>query len=290
MIKNVGLIPFCLFFTIMMGGACTSQGKPGTLTQFRQAPWPRVEETKSYQDDGKVIVSRRETYFSGKDKLIWVTRKDGELNAETCTMILTEFEDHLGYECNGNDRAFRSVNTLGSDGRILSATYDDPKSKDAADFGRYEYFGNNTVFYAYRKGLLLFTGLVEKSPGREKYTTWHNFPEPSIHVRDYADSGAGSETYIAASISFTETSKTSAYTFEDQKITVTFEKSRKFPDGILYMTHTFWDIPKKMRVERDYEISEPKSDLSDIPDFDVAKQLISRARITRESKSYALKI
>jgi len=269
---------------------CTSQSKPDILTAFRQMSWPQIEETTFYGKDDSVSRSRRENFFSGENKLISVTRKDNQPNVDTCTMVLTNFEDHLSYECDSQDRPFRSVNNLGSDGRILSATYHDPKSTDRADFGRYEYFGNNTVFYAYRKGVLLWTGLVERSLGREKYTTWHNFPEPSIHVRDYADSGAGSETYVAASSPFTETSRTSAFIFEGEKITITSEKTREYPQGVVYLSYKFWDSAKRTYFERDYQITEPQFDLSEISDFAAAKQLISGAKINRESKSYPLKI
>lgn len=205
--------------------ACNNTAEPqGMLARFQNSKWP-VYETEVYlPEDGKSVQKTTVSQLIWPNELVSTTESNAE-GARICRTVLSDTEDHHRRQCEAAGHKTLSLNTLDASGRIIATVFD-PGNGEPIRTGQYEYHGNTETFYGYVAGKKDFTGLIEKWPGREKYTTWRNTDPsaPEIHVQDYRASGEGSELYIAAAHgNMRETSRTRVFSGDRQRISLKYE-------------------------------------------------------------------
>lgn len=267
--------------------ACNNAAtETSVLRQFQNSTWPQYQAERVYREDGKIkeeistvnelrglneLVSRSET-------------KEG--SRRICRTVLTDFEDHQRRECESQSSKSLSLNTLDANGRIIATVFD-PGGNEPVRTGQYEYNGNTETFYGYTEGILNTTVLTEKWPGRKKYTTWDNADPaaPAIHVRDYLDSGEGSEFYISTKNGgMRETLRTRVFQRDTQKVTVEFEVSYEYPNGVFWITTSDWD-KETGSIEKVYRLDDAQTKIEAIADLAEARSLIKSAKLVREKNT-----
>ncbi|AFM14645.1 hypothetical protein Turpa_4011 [Turneriella parva DSM 21527] len=273
------IIPACFF------AACSNATEPQSmLAKFQSSKWP-VYETEVYlPEDGKAVKKTAVSPLIWPNELVSTTESNAE-GARICRTVLSDTEDHHRRQCEAAGHKTLSLNTLDANGRIIATVYD-PGNGEPLQTGQYEYHGDTETFYGYLAGRKDFTVLTEKWPGRKKYTTWRNADPsaPEIHVRDYEDSGEGSEFYIAASHgNMRETSRTRVFRRDTQKIKLTYVVSYENPGGLLEITTSDWNQSEGW-LEQVYEMRPAQINLDAIADIDAARSFITSARLVRTKK------
>lgn len=272
-----------MYFALLLSAiSCSNSRIGGNLTLWQSMKWPQYTEETLIDENGRRNVTRKETTLESGNHLIekYANQKTG---IRVCETLLTNFEDHLERDCFSSEGRFRTINTLDQKGRILKTETIDGYRKETRT-GEYEYPGQNEVFRAYSKGNLYATVLGEKFGDRTRYTYWVNDANaPSIHIRDYKESGEGHELFVAAGVH--ETSRTKVFTTDLQKITLTHEISRDYPEGVILGTVKSLMLTGYNIIEEDFRIAAKDFDFDAASDFDTAVRIAEKGTKYRSLKN-----
>ena len=263
-----------LYLVLIIGLiACSNSQNGGKLAQWQSGAWPQFTEITSIDKKGHATVTQIETTFEAGNRLIRKSNNP-ETGIQVCDTLLSDFEDYLEDTCTTSTGQFKTIHILDAKGRILRADYID-SSSNVVRKGEYEYPGQNEVFRAYQNGNLDFTVLGEKLGDRTRYTTWINrADEPSIHVREYKESGEGHEFFVSAK--GRETSKTKVFVKETQKVKLTLEVTQEEPNGIIYGTITDEKPAGSYKTEENFQIAAKDFDFEAIIEFDMAVRIAEK--------------
>jgi hypothetical protein len=250
--------------------ACSNSSLPGNLAIWQNAKWPQYTENVQIDKDGLKTVTFIEATLESGNHFIQKYENDKDGN-RVCETLLTDFEDYLERNCISAAGQIRTMNTLDGKGRLMQSDYIDSNSNDKRH-GEYEYTGQNEVFRSYRNGVLDATVLGEKFGDRTKYTIWvNNANAPSIHVRDYKNSGEGHEVFVSGGIR--ETSQTKVFRKNLQKITLNYEISQDYPDGVIYGKLRTIHSSGPRIIEEDYRIDAKNFDFDAAIDYETASRI-----------------
>lgn len=270
------------FLVLLLGFiACSNSQNRGKLAIWQSVNWPHFSEATLIDKNGHTSVAQIETTLEFGNRLI---RKsvNSDTGFQICETLLTDSDDYLEDTCTSSTGQFKTIHTLDTKGRILKADYIDSNSTVVRK-GEYEYPGENEVFRAYNNGALDFTVLGERFGGRTRYTTWINRAnEPSIHVREYKESGEGHELFVSSNVR--ETSRTKVFIRDAKKIALIHEVTQEHPDGMIYGIITDGMPSGFKKTEENFRIAAEDFDFDAAIDFDIAIRIAEKGLKYRSLK------